>query len=232
MCGDGPSPTSSEEEAALLQSEVCVSAADSQLDSQPGLLCPIVEYPDNFLNRMRGFGIDRESEAGQNLWREWQQEAERLVAAERGDGADGGEVDDGIVFEGVARESRDVVLPPDVPVPSKEMIRRHRAKGHVPYMPWCKHCVAKAANAPAHCARPPPIDDTPEVHGDYAFFCDRRGDRENAVTVFVLKDRRKKAFAANMVPSKGSGSGFVIKQFERDLKRFGHRGAITLCSDG
>ena len=81
-------------------------------------------------------------------------------------------------------------------------------------------------------ARPPPIDDTPEVHGDYAFFRDRQGDKDNAVTLLVLKDRRKKAFAASMVPSKGSGSGFVIKQFERDLKRFGHRGAISLRSDG
>ena len=194
-----------------MQSEVCVSPADSQLDSQPGLLFPVVDYPDNFVSRMRNLDVDIESVPGQNLWREWQHEANRLVAAEHGEGgAEADEESEGIVFEGVAREGRDVVLPPDVPVPSKEMIRKHHAKGHVPFMPWCKHCVANAANAHAHCARPPPIDDTPEVHGDYAFFRDRRGDKANAVTVLVLKDRRKKAFAANVVPGKGSGSGFVI----------------------
>ena len=41
-------------------------------------------------------------------------------------------------------------VPPDVPVPSAEMVRRHKASGHCPYRPWCEHCVRGAANQPAH----------------------------------------------------------------------------------
>ena len=63
----------------------------------------------------------------------WQAEQD----AEQGDGrevledAEENLDDDGaVVFEGVARERRQVRLPPDVPVPSQEMMRRHRAAGH------------------------------------------------------------------------------------------------------
>ena len=61
-------------------------------------------------------------------------------------------------------------LPADVPAPSKEMMRRHRAAGHCPYRPWCEDCVRGACNAPAHRARDPnPIGDVPELHSDYVF---------------------------------------------------------------
>ena len=53
----------------------------------------------------------------------------------------------------------------------------------------------------------------------------------NTATVLELKDRGKKAFSANAVPKKGAGYGFIVKPFERDIRKFGHRGAITLRSD-
>ena len=63
------------------------------------------------------------------------------------------------------------VLPPDVPVPSEEMIRTHRLSGHARYKPWCSSCVRGACNAPAHRARAalPVQGAVPEVHADYAF---------------------------------------------------------------
>ena len=137
-----------------------------------------------------------------------------------------------IVFQGVAAEWREARLPADVPIPSREMMRRHRAAGHCPYKPWCAHCVANAANAPSHHAKSAPISDTPEVHCDYVFFRDRRGDKLNTATVLVVKDRGSKASSANVVPQKGCGDGLAVKQFDRDIRRFGHRGAVTLRSDG
>ena len=80
--------------------------------------------------------------------------------------------DDGAVcFEGECGESRSVRVPPDVPVPSRDMVRRHRAAGHCPYRAWCAHCVSGAANLPGHKARSKStITDVPEMHSDYVFF--------------------------------------------------------------
>ena len=77
-----------------------------------------------------------------------------------------------------------------------------------------------------------PIGDTPEVHCDYAFFHDRRGDKANTATVLVFQDRGSKAFGAHVVPQKGTGDGLAVKQFDLDIRRFGHRGVVTLRSDG
>ena len=70
-------------------------------------------------------------------------------------------------------------LPPGIPVPSEEMVRRHRAAGHTPYQPWCECCVRGAANAPAHRSRnQEPLMNIPELHSDYAFFKDKKVMRE------------------------------------------------------
>ena len=67
------------------------------------------------------------------------------------------DVDGAVHFEG-----REIKVGPGIPVPSKDMVRRHRKSGHCPYRPWCAHCVSGAANAPAHKARiPVPSDGTP-----------------------------------------------------------------------
>ena len=109
------------------------------------------------------------------------------------------------MFEGASVEERLVNLHPDVPVLSKEMMRRHQAAGRVPCRPWCKHWVACAANLPKHPPRCLPIGNTPEIHGDYCFFRDKKGDKENIATALVLKDRHKKMCSANVVPKKGVG---------------------------
>ena len=73
--------------------------------------------------------------------------------------------DDGAVcFEGECGESRSVRAPPDVPVPSRDMVRRHRAAGHCPYRAWCAHCVPGAANLPGRKPRSKStITDVPEM---------------------------------------------------------------------
>ena len=210
--GDGsPTPLCDESGAIDCQPVVCISpVVESQLvDARSGVLCPVVvEVPEAVAvaDGMDGAEVAVEGEAAHDE-----------------DGA--------IVFDGLPAEWREARLPPDVPVPSREMVRRHRAAGHCPYKSWCKHCVANAANAPGHHPRAP-ISDVPEVHCDYAFFRDRRGDKENTATVLVVKDRGSKAFGAIVVPKKGTGDGFAVKQFDREIRRFGHRGAITLRGDG
>ena len=147
---------------------------------------------------------------------------QKSMPPEAGDG--GFRDDDGVVvFEhGGAAESVKVKLPPGVPVPSKEMIRRHKAAGHCPYRPWCEDCIRGAANAPSHFARnAEPLMDIPELHSDYGFFRDQKGDKQNTVTILVTRDRKSKGICANVVPKKGVGGGYAVKQYMRDGKKFG-----------
>ena len=126
-----------------------------------------------------------------------------------------------------------VRVAPEIPKPSAEMVRRHRAAGHCPYRPWCAECVAGAANAPAHRRRDPaPVDNIPELHSDYAFFRDRKGEKASTVTVLVTKDRKSKGVCAHVVPRKGIGGGFAVKQYVRDVKKFGYHHKIVIRTDG
>ena len=151
-------------------------------------------------------------------------DAEEAVAHHEVAGAlgDGGEFrdEDGAVHFGDAGEARAMRLPPGIPVPSSEMVRRHRKAGHCPYRAWCSHCVRGAANAPAHGARDPvAADGTPEVHCDYAFFRDKPKDTEHTVTVLVCKDRLSSCISADVVPKKGAGGGYLVKQLERNIRK-------------
>ena len=131
------------------------------------------------------------------------------------DGEDHRDGDGAVHFGGV----RVVRLPPDVPIPSQEMVRRHRRAGHSPYQPWCPHCIAGAANAPAHSARAEVASDgnrmpTPEVHVDYAFFRDRSGEKEETVTVLVGKDRLSSGISADVVPKKGAVDKIIWDKYK------------------
>ena len=45
----------------------------------------------------------------------------------------------------------------------------------------------------------------------------RRGDNTNTAAALVVKDRASGGVLANVVPHKGVGGGFIVKQFERDI---------------
>ena len=116
--------------------------------------------------------------------------------------------------------------------PPAEEIKRHKVSGHCPYRSWCEDCIRGAATMDPHLARGDPISNVPEFHSDYAFFRDRKGDKLNKVVVLVSRDRGSLGLAAHVVPKKRTGSGWIIGQYERDLRKFGHRTKITLRSDG
>ena len=77
-----------------------------------------------------------------------------------------------------------------------------------------------ACNLPAHPARKA-LDPgaTPELHGDYAFFRDRPGEKDKTRTVLVMADRKSAGICANVVPKKGAGGGFAVKQVHRDIRK-------------
>ena len=90
-----------------------------------------------------------------------------------------------------------------------------------------------ACNQPAHHTRQPMIDGAvAELHGDYGFFKDHKGEKEKTRTVLVFVDRKSSGFCANVVPKKGAGGGFAVKQAHRDIRKSGHRHKVTLRSDG
>ena len=205
-----------------------VSISPSQGDCHPGT-------SDEVSDSLEPLDVEEQSDMRDDVPDELWEEFEKEAAAERGyeDEADFRDDDGAVVFEDQSGESRFVRLPPDVPIPSKEMVRRHRASGHCPYRSWCATCVAGAANMPGHGPRcGAPIGDIPEMHADYAFFRDKKGDRENTATVLVAKDRGSGGYCANVVPRKGVGGGFIVKQFERDLRKFGHRKKVLIRTDG
>ena len=160
------------------------------------------------------------------------EEAEPNVEDAGGDPEDDRLDDDGAVVMGGDEPPR-VRLPPGVPTPSQEMVRRHRASGHVRFAPWCADCVRGAANAPSHHRRAEdPLLGVPELHSDYGFFRDKKGDKVNTVTVLVTRDRKSTGICANVVPKKGVGGGYAVKQYLRDIKKFGYHHKILIRSDG
>ena len=87
---------------------------------------------------------------------------------------------------------------------------------HVPYRPWCPHCVSGRKANWSHTAEQPRTSNAvPEVHLDYCFFRNQPGGK-SAPTI-VLKDRDAKALAAHVVPYKGGDLEYAVKQPGRDL---------------
>ena len=84
-----------------------------------------------------------------------------------------------------------------------------------------------ACNLPAHPARPELAKDAvPEVHCDYAFFRDKRGDMEKTRTVLVVVDRKSGGLSANVVPKKGGGAA---SQLSRCTEISANLGTDTKC---
>ena len=70
---------------------------------------------------------------------------------------------------------------------------------------------------------------TREVHVDYCFF--RNGRGQETIPVVVLKERDSKAIAAHVVPFKGANHDWTIDQCLRDLKKWGLHGDLIIRSD-
>jgi hypothetical protein len=222
--------------AKLFQTQI------TTVQSEGEMLAPLVEDRidgETFAEKMARCGLTAMSPSWRTLYLEFQQEVQRRADLEvdQEDEVQGWDPrdDDGAVYfdDGSGGEGRGMRVPPDVPTPSREMMRRHRAAGHSPYRPWCSFCVRGACNAPPHKARADtPLGDVPEVHCDYGFFKNKKGDTDNVVNVLVTVDRKSTGICADVVPRKGVGGGFAVKQLNRNLKKFGHHSKVVMRSDG
>ena len=113
--------------------------------------------------------------------------------------------------------------------PSAEELRTHRIT-HMPFRDWCPECVAGRAKDHSHRSK----DTTeklsvPSVHFDYFFPRNEKGG--DYQVVLVGKDRETKMFLAHAVPYKGADVECISEQLNRDLKKFGIHGNVTLRSD-
>ena len=156
--------------------------------------------------------------------REGRAEPERHPERPEEDG-DWADLEDG------GEEARLARMCPPCRPPSAEEVRQHRISGHCTFRNWCPTCVAAAADDRAHSLRAEQEGSVPEVACDYAFFRNRRGDKVY-LPVLVSKVRKQKGFNAHAVPSKGTGGGWIVQQFLRDLRKWGLRSDVILKSDG
>ena len=130
--------------------------------------------------------------------------------------------------DGMVDEVADVRLKKMPRMPSEKEIEEHN-ETHLPFRTWCETCVAMRAKDDAHKEREV-SDDCFEVHMDYCFLRNKKGE-EYAATL-VLRDRRSKILSAHVVPNKGASVEWVIRQTLRDLEKFGHAGKVLIRSDG
>ena len=114
--------------------------------------------------------------------------------------------------------------------PSLEEYEQHCVT-HVPFRPWCDHCVIGRGEAGGHYRRR--VDDhrDPTVHMDYMFLTGRGdGEEDQGMPTIVWKDDRTKIIKARLVPEKGA-SAYAVKRIAKDMKLLGYHKFI-MKSDG
>ena len=116
------------------------------------------------------------------------------------------ELDD-VICEECADTAR---LVPDPGRPSRGDIERHVAQAHVPFRPWCKHCVEGRAPDDPHRRQ---LEDeegaVPKVSVDYCFLKAEEGDGMTR-TVLVLHAKPSRVVAATCVVGKGREDPDVV----------------------
>ena len=99
----------------------------------------------------------------------------------------------------------------------------------MPFRSWCPTCVAARAADRPHWRRKAIEGVKEEVSFDYCFMKDETGG--SSVTVIVGKDRKSGIFLGHVVPCKGASTEWIVAQLNRDLKKMGYYGLVTLKSD-
>ena len=150
-------------------------------------------------------------------------------AAGEGEAADGGQTGGGVEDPEVCRECEPespreegrvrAVRDPGQPTPEE---RARRELLHVPFRPWCEHCVKGKAVDDPHSQRAPNEsggdDGVPKVSVDYGFI--KLEDAEPR-TVLVLKVSGKGPVMARCVTGKGREDPTAIPWHVACLRRLG-----------
>ena len=113
--------------------------------------------------------------------------------------------------------------------PSAEEVRQHSVT-HLPFRNWCPHCVAaRGRNFPHSRIREESQCEYPVVHFDYCFPRNEVGGETVPVLVGRVSD--SKALLGHVVPAKGAGVEWTVKQIIKDLQKMGLHGTVVLKSD-
>lgn len=129
---------------------------------------------------------------------------------------------DGDMVDGPEEEIEQIKTKRIPRLPTAQEIEEHE-KTHLPYRRWCSTCVASRLRDDGHPARDLDEAEVDEVHFDYCFLRNVRG--EDYAVVLVSKDRGTKVTNAHVVPNKGASFGWVVKQSIRDLEKMGYYNA-------
>ena len=106
--------------------------------------------------------------------------------------------------------------------PTAKEVEEHEAT-HLPYQPWCPHCIQGKAPNRAHrkSARDQvEKDGVPVVVMDYMFMSSKEQDKMSPI--LVMKDMKSKHVFAHVVSRKGTSNAWIVKRLTEDLDSLGY----------
>ena len=100
--------------------------------------------------------------------------------------------------------------------PSREEREEHE-KVHLPFRSWCRHCVRGRGKEEA-CRRSERLPEIPEIHMDFMFMGEEKG--EKTLAMLVAKERVTRAMLCTVAPRKSSGE-FLAKRLLAFMREVG-----------
>ncbi|CAE6937842.1 unnamed protein product [Symbiodinium natans] len=126
-------------------------------------------------------------------------------------------------------EAQAATTPKSPVLPSDSEVREH-CLTHLPFRPWCRHCIRGKAPALAH-KEPSNTEYTkPLVAIDYCFLSSSEGNASES-PVMVVKSKPDLAVFARLVPSKGCVHEYSVQALADIFRVLGYR-EFTLKTDG
>ena len=120
-------------------------------------------------------------------------------------------------------EARSPIVPRDPGAPSAADVEEH-CVSHIPFRPWCIVCVMGRGRNPAHTSVPAEDRLVPSICCDYCFL--KMSPNAESLTVLVCRDRDSKTLFCAVLPGKGGGHEWAVKQLLNFIKRMGHAKCI------
>ncbi|CAE7787367.1 RE1 [Symbiodinium sp. CCMP2592] len=119
-----------------------------------------------------------------------------------------------------------------VAAPTPEQIRLH-CLNHIPYQPWCEHCIKFQARADKHTQARAETRQCSVCSFDYCFTERPDGERGEKLICLIAKDAHTGACAAIPTPAKGGSVAFrfLVAELCKFISFCGHS-EVTLRSDG
>ena len=101
---------------------------------------------------------------------------------------------------------------------------------HLPYRAWCRHCVRGRGKSEAHRELDAAAGYTvPHVSFDYCFMGQ---DESKCLPILVCRDHKSKFIFCQMVPCKGTGHVYNVKQAVANLEILGYPQVLFKCDQG